>query len=471
MTRRAVLIHKTPSSWNKINILSNDEVLHISQVEDILSPLGSNQIPTDIIDTDMYTSIIREVTEILGFEELHIVQGFDPNEKRNWQSAERSGFSRLDNRTIYWSIDEPMHLCAFLDFDLLFTRGRYPHLHKGLSKRRLSSSGVWMHYPATSRYFPHFDRFIRTWHQRLNVNWDVEKDRFLPVLDALQLEHKLRFNGLESEREIDSHLLMSIEGFQPIFKSLEDLCLKRRPRMEDCQYDIVMSDDIANIGELERIYPDCLVIPFVKPSLKRLVPVEIKRTWDLVFCGTSLQSTKNHMLFGNLLKHIDELSIEKLRIVVIGNRGNLPAYDRLLSVEYRKLEIEDRGEISRSETLEIFNRSRALLVTSGRDSNPRIISEAAIHGARVIALDLLSDGFETIKSNPLFGAIIPSTTRDWFYTRNGNLECFASKLLAEDILNELEKSKVPLLTAGAAERIFNLTNCANKLANIISSIS
>ena len=105
LTKRAVLIHKTPSSWQKLKALPHDNALDLTQVESLLNPLDSTQIPTDIIDTDIYTSLLREITGILGFEELHIVQGFDSNEKRNWQSAEQSGFARLDDRTMYSRFD------------------------------------------------------------------------------------------------------------------------------------------------------------------------------------------------------------------------------------------------------------------------------------------------------------------------------------------------------------------------------
>ena len=469
MTKKAVLIHKTPASWQRVNLLEHDNSLDQNKLMKVLFPLDKKCVPPDIVNTDIYASLLYEVSEKLQIDELHIVQCFDIDEKRNWQSIETTGFAYLNDKVTYWSIAEPSHLIPFLDVDLLFTRGNYLHLHQEFEQFRTSKSGVWIHYPATSEYFPHVDRFFRTWGDRLDQKWSVESSRFSPILEALEAEHGLT-SGVSLEPNVQNNELMSRDIFYKRIKAFEQLCMKTRQKVEKTPYDVVLFDDIAKKNYFTRKYSNSMPVSFIKPSIDRGIDVSLDRKWDLVFCGTTLQSTKNHMIFGNLLRYLDQFTDTKIRLVVVGNMGGMPAFDRLITENYEHLEIENKGLLSRSETIEIFNQSRALLITSGRDCNPRVISEATMHGARIIALDLLSDGYQVIKATPALGAIVPTSTRGWFYTRNGNLKCLPNENMAMEVLNELERSKAPLLTARSAEHTFNLSNCAELIARTILSV-
>tara|TARA_X000001036_G_scaffold435458_1_gene476725 strand:- start:58 stop:1470 length:1413 start_codon:yes stop_codon:yes gene_type:complete len=469
LIKKTVLIHKTPASWKRANLFAHNDLLNQNILMDVLCPLEENYVPQDIVYTDIYTSLLGRVSKKLQFDELHIVQGFDPHEKRNWQSAGKPGFVHLNDKITYWSIDEPNHLAAFLDADLLFTRGNYLHLHQEFEQYRTSKSSVWVHYPATSEYFPHVERFLRTWRDRLDKKWSVESRRFLPILEALEAEH--RSTGVPFlEQSAEGEVLMSPDVLYNKIQTFEELCMKQKLKVQNSPYDIVLFDDAVKKNYFTQKYPNSMPVTFTKPSLNRMIDVSLVRKWDLVFCGSTLQPTKNHMVFGNLLRYLDQMTDTKIRIIVIGNMGGIPAFDRLISKNYMNLDIENRGLLSRSETLEIFNHSRALLVTSGRDCNPRIISEATMHGARIIALDLLSDGFEIIKSTPSLGAVVSTSTRDWFYARNGNVKCLPNENMAKEILNELRRSNAPLVTAHTAEHTFNLSDCADKLATTILSV-
>lgn len=469
MSRRAVLIHKTPSSWQKRENFSKEELPDMASLEALLSPLHSAEIPEGITGTDIYTSLLEEITRTLGLDELHIVQGFDPGEKRNWQSAGRPGKARLNERTVFYCVDDPAHLCAFLDARLLFTRGRYPILHRELQRHRCS--GVWMHYPATSNYFPHFDRFIQTWRHSLTAHWSENRKKFLSVLRAMLTEHGLQLGWLETDGVFDPERLRSPDDLQPIFEALDKLRLRRRPKQKDCPYQLVLCDDVASVTEVKRMYPGAKATPFIKPALDRKSRIELERTWDLAFCGTSLQSTKNHTLFVGLLEQLDKLTKNTLRVAVLGNRGDVAGYQQALDQTYQNIEITDIGEVSRDEALVVFGRSRALLITSGRDCNPRVIAEAALHGARIIVLDLLSDGLEVIAANPLLGAVITSNSHDWRYARNGNLAISATAEIAGSILDELDESSDPQATVEYAKRVFDLTTCAEMLSAEIVRVS
>ena len=110
-----------------------------------------------------------------------------------------------------------------------------------------------------------------------------------------------------------------------------------------------------------------------------------------------------------------------------------------------------------------------MIVTSGRDANPRIIQESLVHGARVIAVDTLSDGLDFISSNPLLGAVLKSNISEWKYSRNGNLLFEPSVHLASLVLKEIEKSNFPDLVMNISRKKLSLENSVNPLINTIRS--
>ena len=133
------------------------------------------------------------------------------------------------------------------------------------------------------------------------------------------------------------------------------------------------------------------------------------------------------------------------------------------------IDIDDLGQLSREQALTVFAKSRVLLLTSGRDANPRVISEAATCGARVIALDILSDGFEVLSSNPAIGSLIKVDPFTKSYIENGNISCMITPDLVKDILNEIEKTKTSIFTKEVAKRLFDLPkNLEESLAAIIA---
>ena len=90
-----------------------------------------------------------------------------------------------------------------------------------------------------------------------------------------------------------------------------------------------------------------------------------------------------------------------ISVGIAGDRGNIPAFSRGLSSKFENITVENLGEVPREELFDLFNNSRTLVVLSGRDCNPRIIQEAGMCGAYVIAADTLSDGFEIFSKHPL----------------------------------------------------------------------
>ena len=83
--KRAILIHKTPATWN---VAGAGEILVESTQN--LNP-NQDLIPsqvTDMMATDVYIQLVMTICEKLGIEDLHVVQGYSPDEERNWLSGE-----------------------------------------------------------------------------------------------------------------------------------------------------------------------------------------------------------------------------------------------------------------------------------------------------------------------------------------------------------------------------------------------
>ena len=141
-----------------------------------------------------------------------------------------------------------------------------------------------------------------------------------------------------------------------------------------------------------------------------------------------------------------------------------------VSKHFHHLIVENHGEVSKAELFNLFNDSRALVVLSGRDCNPRIIQEAGMCGTRVLAADILSDGFESIALQPLLGAIILTKKESWFYQSNGNLIFDTNQKFVEKVLKEVSISKMPYATQRTAIAVYSLELAAKQISTTITSL-
>jgi len=458
--KKMVLIHKTPAIWNKKEHLpkppSGNNKSSESDILDFDSELKS------LFETDLYIGISRDLCEKLEIDELHIVQGFSPNEKKNWINAGTAGKYAINDKITYWCITEPKDLLPFLKMDVIFTRGNYERLHSRLIEfvDENEPKPIWLHYPATSLMFPHIVKHNN------RVSSAVVKSTY-----EYQITLKEQVNGMYVEHDIRSSDHPVTNDTQEMLEILNSRFTTVRGRVNKGPYDVVLVDDSSSIEEYSNVYPNSVIYRFIKPNISTNLKLNFERKYDIIFCGTSLQKTKNHMQFITLLKRLDEVTTGILKIAIAGDQGNITSFSEGLKRKYRNLIIDNFGILSRPQLYELFNDSKTMIVLSGRDSNPRVIQEAGALGVRTIVADTMSDGLEILKSNPLIGAVIQTEKTSWFYSRNGNLKFRVNRNFAKNVLMEINRSESPIVVANICESLYDFDASLLEVVEIIRSLS
>lgn len=449
---RMVFFHKTPALWNKDGNLSKQPpTKSISKMKQQFSKNKLDSEISDFLSTDVYFKICRIICDELGIEELHIVHGFMEKEERNWSVSENKGWSDVDQNTTYWSLSSPDELLGFMDSSIIFTRGNYATLHRWLEAHSsFSSSQFWFHYPATSLRFPHLDIFEKS-----------IKDAEINKITNLQ--HV--FEGMKIEHNLANSKDQKITSFSNLISYFDE---KRNQRIGG-PYSLVLSDDKKNVKTLEKAFPESRIQTFTKPAIWDSEVNNKKRMYDLIYCGTTLQVTKNHHCFIQLLKYLDVSSEGKLNVVIAGNKEESTTFASLFNHPFSNIQIFNKGEVSRKELQSLFLQSKTMLVTSGRDANPRVIQESLVHGARVLAINSLSDGLDFLNSNPLLGSVLFSNPELWHYTRNGNLEFKPSMHIASLITAEIQRSNFPDLVMKISRKKLSVDETAKALITTIRS--
>ena len=252
----------------------------------------------------------------------------------------------------YWCVDSPAQLQQFMNSAIVFTRGNYASLHDFLSNSgNEGSKPIWLHYPATALMFPHLETY------KEHITTLISE----PTFDSRVLSEQVI--GM-----IVEHKLNPVSGYKGLERNLENLLNhfnKRRTKQKPSPYDIVLIDDKLSFSQYQSIYSESLVVPFVKPILPPKFTINYHRKYDMMFCGTTLQPTKNHLQFVGLLDRLDRETDGILRICIAGDRGDLPAFTQSLKKEYAFLEIDNYGEVARTELLSLYNQTRTLIVHVG----------------------------------------------------------------------------------------------------------
>lgn len=452
-----VLIHKTPAQWSKKDWLKDQ----FGDSESVIPKknLSSNSLVRTLLDDDVYIQLCLKLCDLLGIDKLHIVQGFSGSEQRNWVSEEEVGEYHISDKMTYWCISHPQDLVRFLEGDLLFTRGNYQHLHSLLSEQNQSQSRpIWIHYPATASVFPHLKSY-REKTTKVLENKINDVKTLSERITGMSVEHQIKNLELIPSTNVLDNLGLLLSRF-----------LERQDTKNTGPYDIVLADDEDSVNQYEKVYEKSIIVKFTKPCTIFDHDVSYQREYDLFFCGTTLQSTKNHMQFVALLNRIDREIDSPMKVGIAGNRGDLVAFSDGIGKKYRNLRIDDYGEVSRSRLFELFNDSRTLIVLSGRDCNPRIIQEAGVCGARVIVADTMSNGLEILYSNPILGAVIPTKKESWFYQRNGNLIFDVNRKFTQKVLYEIKRSNSPFATNKLASSIYSIDTASKSLAITIKML-
>ena len=466
MTTRAVLYHKTPAIWSRLTSFDEDAPSSVEELKDSLGELELKDVPIDIMDTDIYVGIVRWLAEEMNVDEIHIVQGYESSEAKNWTVSSEMGYHEVSRNIYYWSVDNAAHLIPFMDNKFMMTRGNYPRLHTNLAVSQ-PKHGVWLHYAATSLHLPHLQNMLNWWGGNHTKSMNYQ-NRFQQFTNLLINNNEKLFSKTIHERFNDLQFSPRDKIQTELIKELKNWDNNRFKELVKSPYNIILVDDSSTREIMKKVHPRALIYTFVKPCLEHETPTQEKE-FDIVFAGTSLQKTKNHSLFTELLSGFDKILDRKMKVAILGNLGDNIEYQKALDADYKMIDIDDMGQLSREQALAVFAKSKTLLLTSGRDANPRVISEAATCGARVIALDILSDGFEVLSLNSAIGSLIEVDPFTKSYVENGNLSCMITPDLIKDVLNQIEYSASSIFTQEVAKRLFDLpTNLDESLAAIMA---
>ena len=449
-----VLFHKFPAKWNKKEFIEH-QLADSNSVQTLLQQAITTGI-NSMLEEDIYIQLCSELRELHGIGHLHIVQGFIPDEAKNWFVEEQAGRYPVNQFMTYWCITDIRQLKELPKAEFVFSRGNYTQLHWFLRDNEVVHPNVrWIHYPATSVFFPHLESYR-------SYGDDSKHDGFNKTPRLIQ--HVL---GMGVEHGLELPELTSLAAIQEGFHLLMNHFQKLRDTQVSGPYHAVLVDDESSMDFYQQKYPNCLIMAFRKPSLIKVEELRFERRHDLIFCGTTLQTTKNHNQFLELLDQLDLLASKRLSVAVVGNQGNLPAFSEGLRKQYNHLQVMDFGEVSRQRLADLFNDSRAQIILSGRDSNPRVIQEAGVCGARVLVADTLSDGYDVIKTHPILGKLISTNKESWFYQQSGNLVFDVDQTFAQQILQELEHSKHPFLTSSLAQDLYSFESVMHSISDFL----
>lgn len=196
-------------------------------------------------------------------------------------------------------------------------------------------------------------------------------------------------------------------------------------------YDVMFIDEVDKHQEYRLMYPK--TTNFVSLHKKGFdnITVTQNRPYDIVYCGSTMYPTKNSNLFLDYLNYLSKNKIHMKICIVSKFDDKMPTFNYL--------QIDQKNNVSYENMKTLFCQSKNNLIMSGRDANPRVISEALSCGCYCICLDTLSDGYSIFKERPLLGTIIP--THNKYLAENSSACCKPSDDLFDRITNEVMISR------------------------------
>ncbi len=446
-----LLFHKVPAFWEseaKSNPVRQNSV---SSDFPSINDLTQEEISLlSAFEEDIFFLLARNIANYLSIEKVDVVLGQDRSEVRNWDVISRDGVIEQDEKFVFWSTSSSDLLPDIENVEVLVLRGNYPNFHNQLISKYKPATTVL--YPATSLFFPHFSDRMRELIPLVlkgqisleDIGYYLENLSRQPVFSKVKVpEIKSKMTDLE------------VLEFRKLFRNFLESCIKIsneiRERKSPGNYSIVLYDEKSNLESLSEIYPNSRLLQFNKaasPIFK--LDLQIIREYDLLFTGTTIQKTKNHPLFYEIVDNL--LSVDpEIRIAIVGVTDGIED----LQKRWEDNQVDLFGRVSKKELCEIYNKSDTHLVTSGRDCFPRTIPESIACGCHVLALDILSDGLSVLSENPLVGTVI-DTKEDFFslepsYSSSISL---SSDNIFNQILDQLSVNRDPLLIATLGGELF-----------------
>jgi len=177
-------------------------------------------------------------------------------------------------------------------------------------------------------------------------------------------------------------------------------------------YNVVLYDDPEHLNRLKSIYKSPLRL-YEKYNSSMFINLDLNRVFHICYCTNTGQTTKNHRLFFDLLDYLERNTLD-LNVAFVGDLSLLSQELTLRlnkALEYDHVHLACYDRLDRSELVNIYNQSVAMVSFSGRDANPRVLGESQSCGCYNLVLDTLTDGKCRFIRNPVLGEIIRTYER------------------------------------------------------------
>ncbi len=399
-----LLVHKIPAFWE--SEARADPNYCIGEKSDFPQIENLSLEEKDLLynlESDIFFILARDIAEYLSVSKVNVILGQDPSEVRNWEVVSRNGKIEQEDKFIFWSTDSPQILPEIEDVEVLILRGNYPNFHNKLIEKY--NPAVSVLYPATSLFFPHFSERMRALISPV-LKGQVPQQTISQQLE--EISKQSAFSKIKTPKISEKPSDLELMEFRKLFRNYLESCIKKsneiRERISPGRYSIVLYDEQSNYDSLSKIYPESRLLKFNKAASPSFYfNINSHRKYDILFTGTTIQKTKNHNLFYEIVDGLVS-SNHDISIAIVGASEGI---EELKKRWGGNVEIFER--VSKSVLCDIYNNSRFHLITSGRDCFPRTIPESIVCGCHLLVIDILSDGISLIEENPLIGTVIDSS--------------------------------------------------------------
>lgn len=216
-----------------------------------------------------------------------------------------------------------------------------------------------------------------------------------------------------------------------LFQTLKDnkICYTENYLQLEYNYDVVLIDELDKLEIYKKIYKKTRnFMKLFKLGFNSIdFNIKIDRIYDIIYFGSTIYPTKNTNIFLDYLQ-ILEKNGDHLKICFVSKFN-----DQLF--HYQNIQVNVYNNIDQEQIKELCLQSKNNLILSGRDANPRIISESLSAGCFCICLNTLSDGYSIFEENPIFGKIIESDKL--YISNNDSLSCLTDELFFKKITEQV----------------------------------
>jgi len=420
------LIAQCESSGNYLDVY--DQKKNYARKEPIMTT--SDRIK-EFVESDIYVQMYKYLLDTGVFEHIEIIFGIGLNDKYMYNHDslfDNGNYCEYSDKIHLWKLNDLNSLFSFAFANTYFYKGYGNHEHMVSLMTTISPNSIFIRYLATALPLK----------SKTNSNSIIVDDSYV---ETFANNNKLK-NQLSGRSQYYSKIYTN--------------------------YDIVYVDSVDKIPNHKIIFPNAAMFPKLnKFSLMKYNP-NTKRIYDMMFCASDTHPSKGWNILFEFIDHC-EMSKKYIRLLIVTPVLNVnnKLFDNYISKQYIKLTIK-RG-LTRAELSEYYNMSNSLFIASGRDANPRVMSESLGCGCFNIVLDILTDGKDILDGKPELGIIINTSTK-YYVDKYQSVSCHLVSGQFDHIYQLATIKYDNQLISNVFNQNYNLAKSSDELANNIHGI-